>query len=89
MKGDKMMRRRKYQVQQQEAPIKRVYTSIKEIEIKEEDVDTIKIRYTFENGRALVKTFKKYSFEYRAWREKKVGDEIVLETRAGIIVDAS
>lgn len=84
-----MMRRRKYQVQQQEAPIKQVSTSIKDIEIKEEDVDTIKIRYTFENGRALVKTFKKHSFEYRAWRDKKVGDEIVLKTRAGIIVDAS
>ena len=83
------MRRRKYQVQQQEAPIKQVSTSIKDIEIKEEDVDTIKIRYTFENGRALVKTFKKYSLEYRAWRDKKVGDEIVLKTRAGIIVDAS
>ena len=53
-----MMRRQKYQVQQQEARIIPVYTCLKGIEIMQEDVDTIKIRYTFENGRALVKEFK-------------------------------
>ena len=53
-----MMRRQKYQVQQQEARIIPVYTCLKGIEIMQEDVDTSNIRYTFENGRALVKEFK-------------------------------
>ena len=84
-----MMRRQKYLVQQQEARIIPVYTCLKGIEILEEDVDTIKIRYTFENGRALVKTFKKYSFEYKIWSKKKVGNQIVLKTKAGIIIEVS
>ena len=44
------MKRRKYSVEQTEAPIKIIETTVKEVVKKDEDVDTITLQFIFQNG---------------------------------------
>ena len=53
------MRRRKFLVQQSEAPIEVLETTIKDVQTKQEDIDTITLEFVFQNGRRFSKKFYK------------------------------
>ncbi len=82
------MRRRKFLVQQSEAPIEVLETTIKDVQTKQEDIDTITLEFVFQNGRRFSKKFYKYDFDYRKiWKNKRSGDAIRLKVKAGNIID--
>lgn len=84
------MRRRKTTVEQEKAPTKFVETTIMAIELVEEDIDTIKLRFSFANKAKFTKQFQKYDWNYRNyWKQKKPGDDIRLIIRASKIQDIS
>ena len=77
---------KRYVVEQTKAPVSFLDGTIKDIEIKKEDVDTIEIRVEFTSGKFISKKFKKYSFEYMdIWKKLKVGDDVILKIQAGAI----
>ena len=82
------MKRRKYLIEQAEAPIKILETTIKDIKIKDEDVDTITLQFTLQNGIRFSKQFYKYSFDYyKKWKEKGPGDPVRLKVKASKVID--
>lgn len=81
-----MRNKKRFSIIQEEAPVTFMEATIRKIEIQYEDIDTIKIKVEFTNGRFISKKFKKYSFEYlKAWKNKKKGDNVILKIQAGII----
>ena len=82
------MKKRKHLVRPTDAPIKLVESTITDVETKIEDVDTITLQFTFQNGSRILKRFYKYDYNYRTiWKNKKSGDSVVLKVKAGNIID--
>lgn len=82
------MKKRKHLIKSTEAPIELVESTITDVETKREDVDTITLQYTFQNGNRILKRFYKYDYSYRRnWKGKKSGDSVVLKVKAGTIID--
>lgn len=82
------MKRRKYLIEQAEAPIKILETTIKDIKIKDEDVDTITLQLILQNGIRFSKKFYKYDFDYhKKWKDKKSGDSVKLQVKASRVID--
>lgn len=78
--------RRKTTVEQDMAPAKFVETTIVSMETVEEDVDTIKVKFSFGNKARFKKKFYKYSWEYISyWKKKQPGDKVTLVVRASTI----
>lgn len=82
------MKRRKYSVEQTEAPIKIIETTVKEVVKKDEDVDTITLQFIFQNGIRFSKKFYKYTFDYiKEWANKEPGDPVSLKVKSNIVID--
>ena len=82
------MEKRRYLVEQVEAPITILETMIEDVQVNKQDVDTITLKFILQNKMCFSKTFYKYGWDYMDnWKNKKSGDPVSLKIKAGIIID--
>ena len=66
----------------------KILPTIKDIKIKDEDVDTITLQLILQNGIRFSKKFYKYDFDYhKKWKDKKSGDSVKLQVKASRVID--
>ena len=64
------------------------FFSIDEELIEDEDVDTITLKFVFQNGIRFSKKFYKYTFDYlKEWANKGPGDPVSLKVKSNIVID--